>query len=110
MQLMPSTFEWLTNDILNENLSAAMLKDPGVNIRYGTFLLSRLYGQYGNWKTVFAAYNAGMGNVNKWLEDERYSDGSGNLTFIPFAETRRYVELADKSAGIYKRLYYDKGD
>ncbi len=111
MQLMPSTFKWLTDDILGEHLDSALLNDPGVNIRYGAYLMSRLYDQYGNWNTVFAAYNAGPGNVNKWLADERYSDDAGNLTDVPFYETRRYLEIVDRSVKMYEKLYYtDKGE
>ena len=49
MQLMPETFLWLTNDMLGEHLSEAVLYDPETNIRYGTYLLSRLYTRYGDW-------------------------------------------------------------
>ena len=36
MQMMPSTFEWLTDDILREYLGIGMLYDPETNIKYGT--------------------------------------------------------------------------
>ena len=42
MQMMPSTFEWLTGDAhLAENLSTKKLDDPEVSIRYGTYYLDR---------------------------------------------------------------------
>lgn len=106
MQIMPSTFEWLTNDVLKENLTKDFLNDPNVNIKYGVAMLSRLYKYYGNWKTVLAAYNAGMGNVNKWLDDRSISDRFGNLKNIPFEETRRYVEKVSNAIKVYNKLYY----
>ncbi len=111
MQLLPSTFEWITNYILVERLDTASIRNPEINIRYGTCLLAWLHNRYGNWETALAAYNAGHGNVDRWLVDEHYSDGEGGLANIPFAETRRYVEITVNSAGIYEKLYYsEKGD
>ncbi|MBO5269701.1 MAG: lytic transglycosylase domain-containing protein [Clostridia bacterium] len=106
MQLMPDTFEWLcsrTGDLY----APALLYDPATNIRYGTYLLSILYTEYGTWETVYAAYNAGIGNVNAWLEDPEYSDGNGNLTYIPFKETRAYVKRVKENREMYERLYAD---
>lgn len=105
MQLMPATFRWLTDDMLREGLDDSRISDPATNIRYGTYMLSWLYGIYGNWETVFAAYNAGVGNVNKWLGDPRYSF-AGHLTKIPFEETRKYVRRQKDNVRMYERLYY----
>ena len=89
MQLLPSTFRWLSDDVLGERLDSALIYDPETNIKYGACMLARLFDYYGNWDTAFAAYNAGMGTVNGWLGDSRYSDGDGRLTNIPYDETRR---------------------
>ena len=75
MQMTPDTFAWLTDEILFEHLENGMLYDPETNIRYGTYCLSYLYDRYGNWETAIAAYNGGLGNVDKWLEDDKYADG-----------------------------------
>lgn len=111
MQMMPSTFEWLTGDEhLGEHLLPVMLFDPEVNIRYGTYYLKYLYTKFDhNWNTVAAAYNGGEGNVAKWLADERYSDGNGNLTDFPdaFSETENYVKKIAKERQNYIELYYE---
>ncbi|HOA85731.1 MAG TPA: lytic transglycosylase domain-containing protein, partial [Bacillota bacterium] len=39
MQLMPTTFRWISDDVLGERLDASMIYDPKTNIRYGTCLL-----------------------------------------------------------------------
>ena len=105
MQLMPSTFEWLTTSVLKENLTPQDIIDPQTNIRYGTYMLSWLYKLLGDWETVFAAYNAGIGNVNSWLENELYSQ-NGKLTHIPFPETREYVQRQLSHIKKYENLYY----
>ncbi len=112
MQLMPSTFEWLTGDEhLGEYLVTDELFDPEVNIRYGTYYLKYLYTKFDhNWKTTAAAYNGGEGNVMKWLADPKYSDGEGNLTDYPksFDETKNYVSKISRARDMYHNLYYSK--
>ncbi len=105
MQMMPETFVWLTDEILFDHLETGMLYDPETNIRYGTYYLSRLYDRFGNWETALAAYNGGVGNVDKWLEDPTLADGTGGLKRIPFKETRRYVKKVVDAWDMYERLY-----
>ncbi len=112
MQMMPSTFEWLTGDEhLGEHLPVQRLYDPEVSIRYGTYYLKYLYRQF-NYRrnTAIAAYNAGEGNVSKWLKSSEYSDGAGNLTHIPFDETRSYVSKVNSAIDLYQKLYYQPNE
>lgn len=102
MQLMPSTYEWLSTKI-NEEANESFLYDPNVNIKYGTYYLSYLYSRFGVWETVYAAYNAGDTRVKTWLEDEKYGL-DGRLINIPFEETATYVEKVKKNVKIYKEL------
>ncbi|MBO7311015.1 MAG: lytic transglycosylase domain-containing protein [Clostridia bacterium] len=113
MQIMPKTFEWLTSDEhLGEHLHKNEIFDAEVNIRYGTYYLNYLYLKFDrNLDTALAAYNAGEGNVAKWLEDEEYSDGKGNLIKIPFEETEKYVKKVNNEIDAYKKYYYkDKNE
>lgn len=109
MQMMPATFEWLTNDILREYFDRGMLYDPETNIKYGTYYLSRLYNRFGDWNTALAAYNGGEGNVSNWLSDPKYSDDGKKLKIdkIPneFAETENYVKKVNKALKKYAELY-----
>ena len=84
-----------------------MLYDPETNIRYGTYMLSRLYARYGDWTVALAAYNAGTGKVGDWLADASYADGNGGLKKIPYRETRQYVTKVTKAVKTYDRLYGD---
>ncbi len=104
MQITPETFDWIMM-LLGEELDRGMLYDPETNIKYGTYLLSYLYTEFGIWDTVFAAYNAGMARIKGWLKDAEYSEGDGTLSYIPIEETREYVPKINKAIEKYKRLY-----
>ena len=105
MQIMPSTFEWLSG-LLDESYEPGMLYDPETNIRYGTYYLSYLYSIYVRWGTVYAAYNAGPAAVDGWLADGQYSNDGMSLDYIPYDETRGYVASVEKAAELYRKLYY----
>lgn len=107
MQLMPKTFDWITGDEhLGEHLEFESLKDPNVSIRYGTYYFKYLWNKFKSLDIAIVAYNAGEGFVLEWLKDSRYSDGSGNLTDIPFPETENYIIKVNKAIEHYKKLYY----
>lgn len=104
MQLIEPTFEWLQTKT-GETLETSALYNPDTNIKYGTYLLGWLYGRYGSWPTAWAAYNAGIGRVNGWLEDSRYSK-DGELYDIPIEETKNYVRRVGEEREEYLRLYF----
>lgn len=105
MQLTEETFEWVSGK-LKESPSAFDIYEPSTNIRYGVWYLSYLYGKFGSWDVAFAAYNAGPGNVSSWLEDSEYSSDGETLDYIPFKETRNYVEKVNRAIKKYEELYY----
>ena len=97
MQLMPKTYAWLV-EINNEEEKDIF--DIEENIKYGAYYLSFLYDRYGNWEISFAAYNAGMGNVDSWLDEKIYE--------IKFPETKNYVDKLRVVTEKYKKIYYQK--
>lgn len=106
MQLMPETFDWLQENLEGEIIYPAdKLKDPGINIRYGTYFLSWLMDQYGDVDTACAAYNAGVTNVDNWLSDSRYSDDGRSLSEIPYSETKSYVKKVREAMDQYRWIY-----
>lgn len=105
MQMMPETFEDLASNHFGENCVQSNLYDPEISIKYGTYYLSYLYERYGNWSLVFAAYNAGLGNVDGWLDDKAYSSDGQSLDKIPFKETDKYVSRVEKNIEKYDKLY-----
>lgn len=77
--------------------------DPETNISIGCYVLSELIDKYGYMDTALAAYNAGMGNVDTWLANPEYSTNGETLSYIPFAETRHYVEKVHQHMEAYKK-------
>lgn len=106
MQIMDSTGEWAAEKIEIEDFDKDRLLDPETNIQIGCWYIARLLKQYNqNTELALAAYNAGSGNVSKWLKDESISKNGVTLDSIPFEETRNYIEKIKKYNSMYKRLY-----
>lgn len=83
---------------INQNLGTSYtmqdLFDPEICIRLGSSYLARLIKRFGDYETVYAAYNAGPTIVSEWLKDTSYSKDGKTLIHdnIPYPETKRYVE------------------
>jgi soluble lytic murein transglycosylase len=58
----------------------------------------------GDLHLALCAYNAGLGNVNRWLADPRYSDDGVTLHTIPFMETAQYIERINFNIRVYTFL------
>lgn len=106
MQITPVTARWASEVLGIENFDVEMLFIPETNIMIGTWYLSVLCKEFdNNLQLVLAAYNAGSGNVGKWLMDENYSEDGKFLREIPFTETEEYIDKVEKNIRIYKILY-----
>lgn len=106
MQLTPETFKWLQKYTNDNNMDEAFLKDQETNIKYGTLFISKLMGKYKDVETALCAYNAGMGTVDKWLNDKDISVDGKKLKYIPYSESNLYVKRCLESRRHYKELYY----
>lgn len=104
MQLTGETFRWIAGEHPPEN-GGTDRYDPDDNVHCGCALLRRLLDHYGEPETALAAYNAGMGNVDKWLSQPEHSGDGRTLSSIPFPETAAYVKKVMKNWRIYERLY-----
>lgn len=103
MQIMPETGQYLAG-LRGMELSPQNLYDSRVSLDYGAYYLKYLQEKFNNWNLVFAAYNAGPGQVEQWLAEQRISEG-GDMTSIPFEETRNYVEKVNYYLNYYKEMY-----
>ena len=108
MQLLPDTFVWLADYHLHEEDDPSRLTDAKVNIRFGVYYLRWLYDRYGSWMEACAAYNAGPGNVDGWLEmcELTHADGTLNADEIPFGQTYAYVAMVGSAYEKYAELYF----
>jgi soluble lytic murein transglycosylase len=91
MQLMPATAQEAASKVDLDGYSEADLGDPRMNLRLGCAHLQGLLERFeGDEHLALAAYNAGGGNVSRWL-DETEGDPRRVLDEKAFPETRRYV-------------------
>lgn len=106
MQLTEPTFEWAQRrEPMEGTPPKEPLFDPETNIHYGVLVLSLLRETFTEPDTMLAAYNAGMGNVGKWLKDEAHSADGKTLHDIPYPETREYVRKVNAAQEMYRQLY-----
>ncbi len=106
MQITPDTFNWLQYRMKSEKkLGEEYLFDSEVNIKHGIYFLSILLDKYDDYKVVLSAYNAGMGAVDKWLDNEEISDDGITLKNIPYGQTDRYVNKVIEAKKIYESIY-----
>lgn len=110
MQLLPSTAQEQAGKIGLSYSFGALTDDPLYNIQLGSSYYSRMRDYYGgSWPLAAAAYNAGPGNVNKWLRangDPRTGE-IGILEWIekiPIYETKNYVQRVMENAVVYDSL------
>lgn len=91
MQLLPSTAKSLTNEDYD-------LFDPTTNINLGVKYLAYLINKFQDVDTALFAYNAGEGNVSRWLSEQNIT----SLTSCPFKETNAYVLKIKKTMKYYR--------
>lgn len=107
MQMTPSTFAWVQTMMPSDpDYEKEALFDPEISIRYGCKYLAWNIEQFGNLEAALCAYNAGPGNVSKWLENESYSSDGETLDYIPFQDTAAYVKNVMRYYAKYKELYH----
>ncbi|MCM8731328.1 lytic transglycosylase domain-containing protein [Hephaestia sp. GCM10023244] len=109
MQLMPGTAREVANRIGLDYQPSSLTVDTDYNIQLGSTYFKRMYANYGSYPLAVAAYNAGPGNVNKWLAangDPRTGavDMIAWIEAIPFTETRNYVQRVLENAVVYDLL------
>lgn len=108
MQITEDTGEWIADSMGVSGFSKDNLYDEETNIKFGCWYLRYLLDMYnGNSDLAVAAYNAGPNNVSKWLGDEQYSKNGETLHYIPFGETKKYVDKVNVYYDVYK-YFYDK--
>lgn len=87
------------NNVKNE------LLDEDNNINIGTKYLSILLQRYQNTEVALAAYNAGIGTVDNWIEKGIIKKDGSDIENIPYKETNNYVRKILRDYKIYTKLY-----
>jgi soluble lytic murein transglycosylase len=104
MQLEPPTAREYARK-LSMKYSARLLTNPESNIKLGTAFLADSVKQFGDVHLVLATYNAGMGNVRRWVADRPGLENAEFIDDIPFPQTQQYVKKILATAEDYRRLY-----
>lgn len=104
MQLMYSTAEDISKRIGIE-LNEDNILEPDININLGTKYISMLIQKYNNINLALAAYNAGSGNVDGWIEKGTLKSDGSDIENVPFTETNNYVRKILRDYEIYKNIY-----
>ncbi|MES2453286.1 MAG: lytic transglycosylase domain-containing protein [Pseudomonadota bacterium] len=106
MQLMPGTAREAAGKLGMSYEPGSLTSDTDYNIMLGSSYFERVYRLYGSYPLALAAYNAGPGNVNKWLKangDPRMpgTDMIDWIEAIPIYETKNYVQRVLENAVVY---------
>ena len=92
MQLMPATAEDVATRHGIRLSGPDDLFDPALNVRLGTLYLASLKRFFADDPRLYlAAYNAGMGNVDKWRLQNPELTSRELIDQVAFPETRAYV-------------------
>jgi soluble lytic murein transglycosylase len=116
MQLMPATARQTAGKISVGYDFGRLTSDPNYNIMLGSAYFARLMDYWGGYAPLaVASYNAGSGNVRKWINNngdprQRGVDIVAWIEDIPFTETRGYVQRVLENTVVYDSLNPARGN
>ena len=109
MQLMPGTAREQASKMGVGYDGYRLTTDPAYNVMLGTAYFQRMLNIWdGNVPLAVASYNAGSGNVGKWVR--QYGDPRGRkdvlqwIEQIPYSETKAYVQRVIENSVVYDRM------
>jgi len=108
MQLMPATAKEVSKRAGQPYNKAWLTERPDYNMMLGAKYISEMLKRYNNYPLAIAAYNAGPGRVDKWLEI--YGDPREDVNMldwiemIPIYETRNYVQRVMENTYVYRLM------
>ena len=109
MQLMPGTAREQAGKMGLGYDGTRLYTDPNYNVMLGSAYFRRMLNMWdGNVPLAVASYNAGYGNVRKWVR--AYGDPRGGVDVlkwieaIPFTETRGYVQRVIENSVVYDSM------
>lgn len=81
MQINKINAEWLS-----ESIGVTDLTDPYQNLRSGVFILSDLFGDYGDWHKVLIAYNYGPSGAQEHVFSKGYTTTGYSRAVMEYAD------------------------
>lgn len=105
MQIMEATAIETANK-MDLNVAKEDLFEPELNIKIGLKYFTNLLKKYNdNYNLAIIAYNAGIGNVDKWIREGTIKPDGTDIENVPFKETNNYVRKILRDYDIYRELY-----
>jgi soluble lytic murein transglycosylase len=92
MQIMPATGAWIAARLDVPGFAVDDLYDPEVNLRFGTWYVHDLIGQFPRLEDALAAYNAGPSSATRWQNDPQ----------AVYPETATYVRRVLAAIPVYR--------
>ena len=103
MQLMPATASEIAS---KQSISNYNLLDPVQNLLLGNYYYAFIRSLLGDLDvSAIAAYNGGIGSVNRWKSSIYYQDTDSFIEQIPYPETQNYVKKVLRTYWNYIRIY-----
>ncbi len=109
MQLMTGTAREQAGKLGVGFDSYKLISDPSYNVMIGSAYFQRMLNNWnGSVPLAVAAYNAGSGNVRKWIR--AHGDPRGQVDVvrwieaIPYTETRAYVQRVIENSVVYDSM------
>jgi soluble lytic murein transglycosylase len=114
MQLMPGTAREQAGKMGMSYQPSSLMTDANYNIRLGDGYFARMLSYFGgSYPLAIAAYNAGPGNVNKFIR-QNGDPRNGSIDWIdwieriPLSETRNYVQRVLENVVVYEAMHPEK--
>lgn len=104
MQLLDQTARH-SAEVVGIDYYPEKLNDIDYNLNLGIGYYDYLYNYYNNRTLALAAYNGGVGNVDKWIKQGLIDKENPDISKIPFDETRQYVTKVEANYDVYKTFY-----
>ena len=106
MQILPATAYYVAHLSGGSSFTASDLAKPDINVAYGSYYLRYLLNHYdGDEMLAVAAYNGGLGNVDRWRAEAQAEGSRLTAGAIPFPETREYVQRVLSAQQAYRATY-----
>jgi soluble lytic murein transglycosylase len=111
MQLMPGTAREVATRLGLPYEQARLTRDIDYNVMLGSTYFAGLLNQWGgSYPLAVASYNAGPGNVRRWVRENGDPRMPGVdmidwIEAIPFFETRNYVQRVLENAVVYDLMH-----
>lgn len=106
MQLMPSTAYEVSSKFGLGITSQDLLFNPHVNLKAGNYYYAYLKSLLSGYDvSTVAAYNGGIGSLQRWKNSLYYNDTDEFVEQIPYPETQNYVKKVFRSYWNYIRIY-----